>query len=126
MIRLATLFFKSKYQPWQKDLFCMLVDLTEDFAVSTAHSFFGSGVWLKPDQEVWSTRVWRKVCCQFCPREVRKLGIHQVRDVLKLIVCTDSADANLLTQDGLEDILDPLSRGIGLSDLPHQPTRFSA
>jgi len=98
---------------WKGDLYCMLVDLTEDFGVSTGQAFFGGGVWLKPGEEAWATQTTgEKYIVSWVPREFRKMGVHQVRDVLKLIVSTDSSDATLLKQDGLEVVLDPQTRGL--------------
>ena len=106
---------------WKNDLYCMLVDLTEDFAVSTAHSLFGSGQWLKPGQEIWATQqAGEKYVVSYVPEEFRKMGVYRVRDVLKLIVSTDSSDAILLKQDGLEVVQSPQTRGTERSkaDIP--------
>ncbi len=106
---------------WKHALYCMLVNLTEDFAVSTDQVFFGGGIRLEPGEEAWATTAdGEKYVVSYVPSDFRKMGIYQVRDVLKLIVSTESSDANLLKQDGLAVVLNPQTRGFESSrgDLP--------
>lgn len=108
---------------WKDDLYCMLVDLTEDFGVSTNQAFFGGGVWLKPGEEAWGTRkTGEKYVSSWVPKEFRKQGVYQARDVFKLIVSTDASDATLLKQDGLEVVVDPATRGLETSKAAVPPS----
>jgi triacylglycerol esterase/lipase EstA (alpha/beta hydrolase family) len=108
---------------WKRDLYCMLVNLTEDFAVSTAQAFFGGGTWLKPGEEAWATqKSGEKYVYSWVPEEFRRMGVYQVRDVIKLIVSTDSSDATLLKQDGLEAVLNPKTRGLETSRAAAPPS----
>ncbi len=94
-------------------LYCMLCDLTDDFAIFTDASLFGGGVWLVPGQEVWGTSTEsEKYIDAYVPDEIQKLGVNQIRDVLKLIVSTDESDAILLQQDGLEVVQSQQTRGL--------------
>jgi pimeloyl-ACP methyl ester carboxylesterase len=97
-------------------LYCMLCDLTDDFAIFTDASLFGGGVWLEPGQEVWGTSAeGEKFIDAYVPDEIQNAGVHQIRDVLKLIVSTDESDAILLQQDGLEVVQSQQTRGLEAS-----------
>ena len=112
------LFHTSEYP---RKLYCMLCDLTDDFAVATDDSLFGGGVWLEPGEEVWVTNAeGEKYIDAYVPHQLLEQGIYQIRDVLKLIVSTDESDAILLRQDGLEVVLNQATRGVETSkkDVP--------
>lgn len=83
----------------QKKLYCALVNLTEQFAVSAP--FFDTGsVLLKPGEEVWALdgeELELEV-----PNELWQQGITEFKDIIKLIVCTAEFDARLLTQKALD------------------------
>jgi len=85
-------------------LFCMLLDLTEDYSVYTGLLPRG-GVWLEPGEEAWATVLvrgrLRKTIDLFIPDALWRQGVTETRDILKLIVSTDEADATLLQQDDL-------------------------
>ena len=96
-----------------RKLYCMLVDLSDDFAINTDTSLFGSGIWLEPSEEVWATNEYGgKFIAAYVPDKSVEMGITQVSDVLKLIVSTDESDATLLRQDGLELAFDQQTRGL--------------
>lgn len=98
---------------WQGKLYCLLANLTEDFGISTSQALFGGGIWLEPGEEAWATQTTgEKYVASYVPREFRKMGVNHVRDVIKLIVSTDSSDAILLKQDGLEVVVDTKTRGL--------------
>ncbi|MGB3650695.1 MAG: caspase family protein [Rivularia sp. (in: cyanobacteria)] len=84
-------------------LYCALLDLTEQFAISAG--FFETGsVKLEPNQETWA--FGKKSIRASVPQELWERGITESQDIFKLIVCTSEFDATLLEQDKL--------------DLPHQ------
>jgi hypothetical protein len=98
---------------WKKPLFCMLVDLTDDFAITTHKAFFGEGIWLKPGEESWAiTEDGEKFIDFWVPDEIGELGVTQVLDTLKLIIGTDETSASYLHQDGLELVQDAETRGV--------------
>ena len=80
-------------------LYCALLDLTEQFAISAG--FFEAGcVKLEPNQEAWA--LGKKSIRASVPQEVWERGITEYQDIFKLIVCTDEFDARLLEQDKLD------------------------
>lgn len=97
-------------------LFCMLMDLTESYSIYTGLLPRG-GVWLEPGEEAWATVLvrgrLRKTIDLYIPdklfnqyhAEMERHGQPpqpmQLNDILKLIVSTDEADANLLQQGDL-------------------------
>jgi hypothetical protein len=85
-------------------LFCMLLDLTESYSIYTGLLPRG-GVWLEPGEEAWATVLvrgrLRKTIDLFIPDNLWRQGVTETRDILKLIVSTDEADATLLQQDDL-------------------------
>ena len=85
-------------------LFCMLVDLAEDFSVYSGQEMFGKGVWLqKKGDEAWTTSPnGEKYFETFIPDELVAQGVSRTTDVFKLIVSTDESDATLLQQAALE------------------------
>ena len=86
-------------------LYCMLLDLTETYAVSTAGLLPGGGIWLEPagaiGAEAWMQRRGGAPFSAFIPPELHTQGVVQLRDVLKLIVSSEEADATLLEQGEL-------------------------
>jgi hypothetical protein len=85
-------------------LFGMLLDLTESYSVYAGLLPKG-GVWLEPGQEAWATvqvgvRL-RKTIDVYIPDGLWRQGVTELRDVLKLIVSTDEADATLMQQGEL-------------------------
>jgi triacylglycerol esterase/lipase EstA (alpha/beta hydrolase family) len=94
-----------------KPLYCMLVDLTEDFAVATDSTLFGGGVWLQPGETVWATNEQgEKYIDAYISDDLLEQGIRRTQDVLKLIVSTDESNANHLQQDALEVEIDVTTR----------------
>jgi hypothetical protein len=88
----------------EQPLFCMLLDLTESYSIYTGLLPKG-GVWLEPGQDAWATvlsgRNRQKSISAYIPDELFNQGVTDLRDILKLIVSTDEADANLLEQGDL-------------------------
>lgn len=84
-------------------LYCVLLDLTELFAVK-AISFAGgfTGIWLEPGQEVWALE--GKNIPIFIPQKLLKSGVKEYKDILKLIASTSEFDVNLLVQDNIETL----------------------
>jgi len=98
---------------YPEKLYCMLVNLTEDFAISVSEALFGGGVWLDPGETQWAVNARNEAFIyMYVPRRLRDKGVVQVQDVLKLIVSTDPADANLLKQDSLDAVKDDATRGV--------------
>lgn len=98
---------------WKDRLYCMLIDLTEDFGVYTGQELFGGGEWLEPGQELWATAGGsEKYISAYVPEEFRKIGVYQVRDVLKLIISTEVSSANLLSQGSLTMVKNQQTRGV--------------
>jgi hypothetical protein len=108
-------------------LFCMLMNLTESYSIYTGLLPRG-GVWLEPGEEAWATVLVRgrlrktidlyipdNLFNQYCA-EMERLGqpSHpmQWNDILKLIVSTDEADANLLQQGDLPVTMTSTTRKI--------------
>ena len=80
-------------------LYCALLDLTEQFAISAG--FFETGsVKLEPNQETWA--FGKKSIRASVPQELWERGITESQDIFKLIVCTSEFDATLLEQDKLD------------------------
>ena len=99
-------------------LFCMLLDLPESYSIYTGLLPRG-GVWLDPGEETWATVLvrgrLRKTIDLFIPDELWRQGVTEQRDILKLIISTDEADATLMQQDDL-----PLTvlRSVQQRDMP--------
>ncbi len=87
-------------------LYCALLDLTDSYAVS-AELLPTGGVWLQPAQEAWA--LGGEPIYPTISEALRKQGITEVKDLLKLIVSTAEFDATLLEQAEL----DLPSRAIG-------------
>lgn len=85
-------------------LYCSLLNLTEEYSVSTP--FFGSGgVWLEPYSEIGATVVAGAQLTDQIPTEVPQSllaqGITQYQDILKLIASTQEFDPKLFSQPKL-------------------------
>ncbi|GAB1541026.1 hypothetical protein NUACC21_36950 [Scytonema sp. NUACC21] len=88
----------------QEPLYCALLDLNDRYAVS-AELLDGGGIWLQPSgqigDEAWVNRgnpIYPAV-----PKQLwQEAGITEVKDILKLIVCTTEFDATLLEQPELD------------------------
>ena len=95
--------------------FCMLLDLTETYSVYAGLLPKG-GVWLEPGQEAWATVLvrgrLRKTIDLYVPDNLWRQGVTELRDILKLIVSTDEADATLLQQGELPVTFAPTTRTI--------------
>jgi len=87
-------------------LYCMLLDLTEDFAVSTAGLLRGGGQWLEPkDQhgsEIWAYSHGGGLIPVVVPDRLHDQGVVAIRDLIKLLVCTTESNATLLERDALD------------------------
>lgn len=96
-------------------LFCMLLDLTETYSVYAGLLPRG-GVWLEPGQEAWATVLvrgrLRKTIDLYIPDNLWRQGVTELRDILKLIVSSDEADATLLQQGELPISFAPTTRTI--------------
>ena len=94
-------------------LFCMLLDLTENYSTYTGLLPRG-GVWLEPGQEAWATVLvrgrLRKTIDAHIPEDLWRQGMTELRDILKLIISTDEADATLLQQGDLPVTVVPTFR----------------
>lgn len=98
---------------YPKPLYCMLIDLTEDFGIATDEGIFGGGIWLNPGDKVWATNQdGEKFISTYVPEELQALGVTKIKDVFKLIVSTDESDATLFKQNGLEVVLNQTTRGL--------------
>ena len=85
-------------------LYCALLDLTDRYAVS-AELLYGGGIWLQPrgeeGEEAWVNR--GEPICPTVPKQLwQEAGITEVKDILKLIVCSTEFDATLLEQPELD------------------------
>jgi len=88
-------------------LYCTLLDLTEQYAIS-AELLPTGGVWLCPQGEV-GDEVWALGGQPFyasVPKALHQKGVTKFQDILKLIVCTTEFDPTLLEQETL-DLLTP-------------------
>jgi pimeloyl-ACP methyl ester carboxylesterase len=94
----------------EQTYYCMLLNLTQDYSVFTGLLPDGI-VRLKPGKDTWGSirgrrdRLYEDIPVTI-PDPLYKLGITQLRDIVKLIVCTDLADATLLAMDSLPVSLD--------------------
>lgn len=111
--------FKIKLKNTSNEsLYCALLDLNDRYSVS-AGLLDSGGIWLKPSGQVGS-EAWVNQGNLIYPTVPKKLwqeaGITEVKDILKLIVCTTEFDATLLEQPELDlpqrDVLAP-RRGHG-------------
>ena len=85
-------------------LYCALLALTDFYAVS-AGLLDGGGIWLQPrgqeGDEAWVNR--GNPICPTVPQQLwQQAGITEVKDILKLIVCSTEFDATLLEQGELD------------------------
>lgn len=98
-----------------RQLFCMLLALTETYSIYPGLLHRG-GVWLDPGEEAWAAEMRRGVLNKTIPVHVPdklwQQGVTEVRDILKLIVSTDEADATLMQQDDLPVTFAPTMRNI--------------
>ncbi len=94
-------------------LYCMLLDLTEAYSIDAGLLPRG-GVWLEPGQEAWAAVLaggrLSKTIHVTVPDRLWRQGVTELRDLLKLIVSTDEADATLLTQGELPVTFAPVYR----------------
>ena len=80
-------------------LYCMLLDLTETFMVS-ADLLPGGGIWLDKGEEAWALD--GDPIDASIPDALWEQGMGEIKDLIKLIISTDEADATLLAQDELD------------------------
>lgn len=83
----------------QQRLYCILLDLTETYLITSA-LLPGGGIWLAPGTEAYANQgepVYAEV-----PDELWRQGVSEIKDLLKLIVSTEECDATLLDQDELD------------------------
>ncbi|AOW99995.1 caspase [Moorena producens PAL-8-15-08-1] len=111
--------FKIKLKNTSNEpLYCAVLDLTDRYAVS-AELLDGGGILLQPTgqegDEAWVNRgnpIYPEV-----PKQLwQKAGITEVKDILKLIICSTEFDATLLQQPELDlppRLLPTPSRGNG-------------
>jgi len=79
-------------------LYCALLGLTEDFEINA--QFFPTGSQrLKPGEEAFANH--DKPIPLSVPKTLWDQGIIEVRDILKLIICTSDFDARLIAQPPL-------------------------
>lgn len=124
--------------------YCMLLDLTESYSVSTA-LLPGGGVWLEPHgrhgSDAWASVPVRgqlrttidgyipdKLFEQFVTAMAasgQPVEPMQLRDILKLIVSTDEADARLLQQGDLPITTIPPGTRSTLQFIPQQMNTLS-
>ncbi|EGJ29601.1 MULTISPECIES: caspase family protein [Moorena] len=97
--------FKIKLKNTSNEpLYCAVLDLTDRYAVS-AELLDGGGIWLEPrgqeGDEAWVNR--GNPICPTVPKQLwQKAGITEVKDILKLIICSTEFDATLLQQPELD------------------------
>jgi hypothetical protein len=84
-------------------LYCVLLNLTERFAV-TAIPFAGSktGILLQPGEEIWALE--GRDISMFIPQNFWHEGLTEYKDILKLIISTSEFDANLLEQGNIDEL----------------------
>ena len=80
-------------------LYAALLDLTETFRISAALQESGS-IALDPGQEAWAYR--KRPIPATVPDELWRQGVVEIKDILKLIVCTTEFDARLMEQPALD------------------------
>ncbi len=80
-------------------LYCMLLDLTEAFGISSG-LIPGGGVWLDPGETAHAYD--GRPIEAFIPDNAWKTGVAETRDTLMLLVSTDECDATLLDQPDLD------------------------
>ncbi|NMG20879.1 caspase family protein [Brasilonema bromeliae] len=96
-----------------KSLYCALVNLSDNFAISAP--FFEAGsVRLQPGEEAWALDGDPLVLS--VPDEYWELSITEYKDIIKLIVSNNEFDARLLNQDELDAPRPPVSRDIDSSN----------
>ncbi|AFZ28393.1 hypothetical protein Cylst_6623 (plasmid) [Cylindrospermum stagnale PCC 7417] len=107
--------FKLKITNHSKQsLHCSLVNLADNFAISTP--FFEAGsVRLQPGEEAYALDGIDLVL--EVPDEFWKQGITEYKDIIKLIVSNDEFDARFLTQDKLDAPRPPIPRNIDSQNL---------
>jgi pimeloyl-ACP methyl ester carboxylesterase len=81
-----------------RNLYCALLGLTEGFEINTKFFALGS-LRLKPGEEAFAFD--NNPIPLIVPKALWDQGIIEVRDILKLIICTSDFDANLLAQPPL-------------------------
>ena len=96
-----------------KTLYCVLLNLTERFAVTAIPSAGNQiGIWLEPGQEAWALE--GKHISISLPQNLLKQKVTEYKDILKLIVSTSEFDGNLLKQDNIEMIYTRSSNNVNL------------
>ncbi|GAA6620337.1 caspase domain-containing protein [Scytonema sp. NUACC26] len=84
-------------------VYCALLNLTDRYAVN-AGLFETGGIWLQPTgqtgDEAWALS--GQPIYPTVPQKLWQQGITEVKDILKLIVCTSEFDATLLEQEELD------------------------
>jgi hypothetical protein len=111
--------FKLKLKNTSKrELYCMLLDLTLDYSIYPG-LFPGGGVWLKPGEEAWASN--GEAIEAWIPDNLWEQGIIEIRDIFKLVVSTESCDANALKQDSLEVVALQEGTKRGIKGLPPPP-----
>ncbi|KYC43826.1 caspase [Scytonema hofmannii PCC 7110] len=88
----------------QEPLYCALLDLNDRYAV-TAELLDGGGIWLQPSGQVGDEASVNRgnPIYPSVPKQLwQNAGITEVKDILKLIVCTTEFDATLLEQPELD------------------------
>lgn len=82
-----------------RQLYCMLFDLTDSFGISSKGLLPGGGVLLEPGQETW---VWEgEAIPTSMPDDLWQSGMTEYTDLLKLVVCTEKCDATGFEQGSL-------------------------
>ncbi len=103
-------------------LYCMLLDLTETFGVSTAGLLKGGGEWLDPEgqpqSEVWAYQ--GKPIAAGITKALHDRGVLAFRDIVKLIVSTAESNATLLERDDL-DVATRGTTGVVEKAIPKSP-----
>lgn len=92
-------FFVRLKNQSDRRLYVALLDLTETFKIWAGLQESGS-IALEPGEEAWAYR--KRPIPATVPDELWRQGVTEIRDVLKLIVCTDEFDARLMEQPALD------------------------
>jgi len=84
---------------WEKPLYCVVLDLTERYAISPVF-FEAGGVWVQPGEAVWAND--GKPLYASVPKALWQQGVTEYQDIYKLIFSTADFDGRLLSQPNLD------------------------
>lgn len=83
-----------------RQLYCMLFDLTDRFKIWAEELLPGGGIWLNPDEETWIYN--GDPIPASIPDELWEDGMIEYKDYLKIIISTEKCDATKFQQGSLD------------------------